>query len=1209
MYAKVPNPSFLKTWFAVVDEEPFDSDRKYYVGKVLFRTYKDFLWYTFRMHTPAHFVEKAPHDSALWIGRSYNSRLHYHFESIYKQAQENEMRARRAAYKGDERGLHAIPGYTNIVRQKVEKGVVLLDLFLITLHKEDKRQLEELLRTLSNLKNLQVKWSILKGEDILRHPYPKFHKSDYVKDLFALPGLRLVRLHSLKDEFDEWFLRGLPNPKTHAIEYVRGSALPSHHVEKPSEEECIYLGRTPEYTDVYISIPELYRHMYLVGPSGYGKSTVLKLLALTLAEKGYNVVVLDPHGDLAIDLYRLYENAILLHPSPKLGGFSINPLDLPPASDPASARSIAVDNALSLFMKILNLPEQAVYVRFVLQTVLRYVYERIENPSFAMLYKLIKMIYAGAELPITHKHFRENVMLLRKLPDQTFMSVFARLEFFEEPIVKMTTSTTTFDFNEYLTTVPVPGQKGQMILFAVPKSDVGELQAGLICATILMKLWHFVLARARLNKPRTPIFVIIDEFQTLQALPVISTILSEARKFGLHLIIAHQNITQLQDPELRDTVLANTGVKLIFRTQNPEDLRAFREIDSSFAKEIASELTSLGVGHAVLIRSANPGEQQPPPVRVMIAFPQLTPVRSIVRFKEEYTPPSVDEINELIENQLAQLISPALKYATTYDLWLYYLVEIVIKNGGEMSTADLYALSPLGKNRFEDLLKDATGKGFLEVAVRRDRRYVKVSDEFYKVFERNAPSDIGKKIIRTLVNYYASKGYLVIPGAPTNGPDAIVIPVIGATFDCENAFAAEVEALKGDKHHIVHTLTKESSKALKKVVLWIPLEKVTTVYEVLKNTTIDDVEWSVVATDGEAVEVFEDLAEMEEYIAKAKHEHKLMDEFTIEPKSNQTNEMLKGLIQGVISIVESLDLDESTKDQIKELLNQAIGRVKESDPLKVARENKTESTTEDMTELLSKEYTPSGAIVDKKVKVEVTPFPTIEMKNVETSKSEDAKKEVSKEGEEHEAEDDINKLNIKDIGLYDKIVSVSESLKPVALAVISAIESNLSEVPSLRHAISRYVYRLCNSTSNAEELEKKLYQIIDEIKRVEDELIAENVKNEGLECIIRKDAIKETPIPLEEDVVRVKLITSFKLPPLKAEVASVIESGEERICLLESVISREARKIKERVETGEEDVTLRKSQVNDKLFVISYYDKKYHQQYGTFCVLLGDRTL
>jgi hypothetical protein len=333
-----------------------------------------------------------------------------------------------------------------------------------------------------------------------------------------------------------------------------------------------------------------------------------------------------------------------------------------------------------------------------------------------------------------------------------------------------------------------------------------------------------------------------------------------------------------------------------------------------------------------------------------------------------------------------------------------------------------------------------------------------------------------------------------------------------------------------------------------------------------------------------------------------------MDEFTIEPKSNQTNEMLKGLIQGVISIVESLDLDENIKNKIKELLNQTICEAKKSNPARTIEEEKTEPITEDMTMLLSKEYTSDGKVVDKKVEVEVSPFPIIGEENARTEESEKTREEALREGKENK-EDDISKLGIQNVDLYKRIISVSESLKPVALAVISAIESNLSEVPSLQRAISRYVYRLCNSTSNAEELEKKLYQIIDEIKRVEDELIAENVKNEGLECIIRKDAIKETPIPLEEDVVRVRLITSFKLPPLKAEVASVIESGEERICLLESVISREARKIKERVETGEEDVTLRKSQVNDKLFVISYYDKKYHQQYGTFCVLLGDRTL
>ena len=105
---------------------------------------------------------------------------------------------------------------------------------------------------------------------------------------------------------------------------------------------------------------------------------------------------------------------------------------------------------------------------------------------------------------------------------------------------------------------------GSITIFSVSKADLGESLARLIASTIVMKLWFEVLARARLNKPRTPVFLVIDEFQFVADLPIINTILSEARKYGLHLVIAHQHTKQIPE-QLLQSVMSNCAVKVAFQ--------------------------------------------------------------------------------------------------------------------------------------------------------------------------------------------------------------------------------------------------------------------------------------------------------------------------------------------------------------------------------------------------------------------------------------------------------------------------------------------------------------------------------------------------------------------------------------------------------------------------------------------------------------------
>ncbi len=71
---------------------------------------------------------------------------------------------------------------------------------------------------------------------------------------------------------------------------------------------------------------------------------------------------------------------------------------------------------------------------------------------------------------------------------------------------------------------------------------------------------------------RSPFFLYVDEFQNF-ATPAFAQILSEARKYRLNAILAHQTTSQIEEKSLVNVTLANTGTVICFRTANPEDER------------------------------------------------------------------------------------------------------------------------------------------------------------------------------------------------------------------------------------------------------------------------------------------------------------------------------------------------------------------------------------------------------------------------------------------------------------------------------------------------------------------------------------------------------------------------------------------------------------------------------------------------------------
>ena len=643
--------------------------------------------------------------------------------------------------------------------------------------------------------------------------------------LFSSPPRELLWM-SVEELVD---LLVLPDPSVAPIEFVRGAELPRVIPERTGPD-TIRLGVLEDGREFRLSLRDLYRHAYIIGMTGSGKSTLLWNLALRLHVTGKAcVVVIDPHGDLVMDILSSLEDhsrVYLLDPLRK--PFGLNPLDLPRLPDRDHAISLAVDQLIAIFEKVLKLPETAVNVRYLLQVLLRLMYSKTDSPMLGDIYNAIVGLKLGTlDLPIDDPEWRIQVEMLQKLQDQTFLSALSRLEpFAHNKLLSRITSRTTIDLEEML-------RPGNLVLFRISKAELGEGLLQLLAPSIILRLWFYVLERAMLNKPRTPIIVFIDEFQNMAGLPVVETILSEARKYGLHLVMAHQHTKQIPD-ELLQSVFSNTGVKIVFRVGG-HDVDKLSKLDRDFADRIAKALTSLTIGRALVQLTARPGEQQPPPVIVKTDSPpqrKHDPWRLLDKLPG-FTPP------QSIERDPAELLNPVLKYLPSDRLSPVELMILyrIYKLGGKKEPVQWTSvIAGLGIRRpqLDEARDSLAARGFIEAWKEGNRWMVRYLKGLFMGLKQVAPSREGRLVARRAILHYLSRGWYVVVARQDPEikarPDlaAILVDRVSWSLRYGEAVAVEVESCNEVETHpeqVSRNLVKDygliRQGVFKRVEFWV----------------------------------------------------------------------------------------------------------------------------------------------------------------------------------------------------------------------------------------------------------------------------------------------------------------------------------------------------------------------------------------------------
>jgi len=350
--------------------------------------------------------------------------------------------------------------------------------------------------------------------------------------------------------------------------------------------EVIFRGEKKEIS--YATRGDRRRHFYCIGQTGTGKSSLLTEMIRQDIENGEGVGVIDPHGELIeatlanIPEERI-EDVVIFEPFDLERPVGLNMLEY----DTPEQKDFAVQEMISIFHKLF--PPEIIGPMFE---------HYMRNAMLALM--------ADRDSPGTL------VEIPRIFTDDTYME--ERLKKVSDPLVKnfwlkewkQTVGQTKSDMlgyvvskvgrfveNDMMRNIMGQSHSGfdlakimdekKIFLANLSKGLTGEVNSSLLGLILVSKMQMAAMKRARVHEEeRKDFYLYVDEFQNFTTDSIV-TILSEARKYRLNLILAHQYMPQLKE-EIRNAVLGNVGTIACFRVGANDAEFLEKQFEPEFSK-------------------------------------------------------------------------------------------------------------------------------------------------------------------------------------------------------------------------------------------------------------------------------------------------------------------------------------------------------------------------------------------------------------------------------------------------------------------------------------------------------------------------------------------------------------------------------------------------------------------------------------------------
>lgn len=344
------------------------------------------------------------------------------------------------------------------------------------------------------------------------------------------------------------------------------------------------------------------RHMYLIGKTGMGKTTTLENMVISDIANGHGVGVMDPHGDFAEKMLDFVpkeriKDVVYFDPADINFPIAFNPLEQ--VQD--EFRYLVASGLMGVFKKIwpdVWSPRMEYILNNSLLTML-------EFPDSNML---------GVQRLLSDKDYRKTKVDALKDPviKGFWVNEFSR---YSQKFETEATAAIQNKIGQFVANPLVRNILGQnksalnlrqaiderkILIFNLSKGKIGEDNSALLGSMIITKLQLAAMSRVDIPEPdRKDFYLYVDEFQNF-ATDSFANILSEARKYRLCLILAHQYIRQLThdlNTKVRDAVFGNVGTIVTFRVGGEDAEFLEKEFEPDF---MATDIVNLAKAHVYI---------------------------------------------------------------------------------------------------------------------------------------------------------------------------------------------------------------------------------------------------------------------------------------------------------------------------------------------------------------------------------------------------------------------------------------------------------------------------------------------------------------------------------------------------------------------------------------------------------------------------------
>lgn len=311
------------------------------------------------------------------------------------------------------------------------------------------------------------------------------------------------------------------------------------------------------------------RHVYVIGKTGMGKSTLLENMAVQDIQNGEGVAFIDPHGKTA-ELFLDYVPKERIKDVIYFAPYDLDyPVSFNVMEDVGYEKRHLVANGLMSAFKKIWVDAWSARMEYILNNILLSLLEYPDSTLIGVNRMLVdkdyrKLVVDNISDPSVKAFWTDE---FAKYGDRYMQEAGAAIQnkigqFISNPMIRniIGQPKSSFDIRDIM-------DKKKILIINLSKGRVGEGNANLLGSMLITKIYLGAMSRADLSPTaigKSPNFYLyVDEFQSF-ANESFADILSEARKYKLNLTIAHQYIEQMSE-EVRAAVFGNVGTMVTFR--------------------------------------------------------------------------------------------------------------------------------------------------------------------------------------------------------------------------------------------------------------------------------------------------------------------------------------------------------------------------------------------------------------------------------------------------------------------------------------------------------------------------------------------------------------------------------------------------------------------------------------------------------------------